>query len=674
MKKICLVSMFLFICVVPAVAETFVYEKSFHIREYAEEPMVAGDLATPFQSVTLVEGALPFGLRVCGNANICGYPTAVQITHALLRVSDANGRVADIEASLMISDDATRFDYQEIPVMRVGDTVSVNVSFQGPAPRADSCRIRKARTFTPGYAARPGARAPYIDAAPSWLWVSPDCVLTVTPDSEAVVLLILAADTAEGIEISEMYVLRSANDPASPGPLETKARAYNVDYQNRFSPNGLTLEIDGNGAYHAYGDSAMWTGTYLAGAAYYYAVTGEDYARANLEKALDATTRLRLITGVPGLIARAYEFDEWKPKRNAPYIADDPSRNSYAVKDGPFAGGRFLSTASRDQFTGVLWGNATVFELFDDASLRARASENITSMAAHLWDNKMHIMDADGRHTRHGVMSGWGIQDSEGEKNFDPYEGPARMANGMNAAMLLNWFNMAANVAPDEAARTMWRDRVMNLVSQKSNPEPGREFEKNYLKLLKTLYVYGESPYNSYWDTAWFNLNLLYNNYFHLVRFEKNSKLRERYRDVMKSVLWEDKKHIDNGCDAPEQRRAGREKNPHFTWQYLAAMGDRDPEKIFDALSELIIFPESPRAPFEIVDPMEIPTAPGHDNWACEPIPIQYRDPSDFQWQRSPYSVSPTWPSEGKGRNFPGVDVITPYWMGRWFGFIPSYL
>ncbi|GAG02418.1 unnamed protein product, partial [marine sediment metagenome] len=227
-----------------------------------------------------------------------------------------------------------------------------------------------------------------------------------------------------------------------------------------------------------------------------------------------------------------------------------------------------------------------------------------------------------------------------------------------------------ATAAPDAETGKMWRDRYRALVSKKPNPAPGRSFERNYIAHLKKLYVYGEE-YNDYWETVWFNLNLLFNNYFHLIRFEKNEKLREKYREVLR-FLWEDRKEMSGGCEYPEERRAGRERNPHFTWQYLAAQGDREPDRIFDALSELIAFPYGPRAPFEVVDPIEIRPVPGHEDWACEPIPVQYRRPSDFQWQRSPYRIGSTWPSGHDGRNFPGVDVITPYWMGRYFGYIPG--
>ncbi len=643
---------------------------AIEITSYYEQKVEVDGIGDDY-SVRIAGGSLPYGLRLTDAGVIEGYPTAVQESRAdFVAVDDAGNEVKG-SVTFRVVGNGVRLLYRELPIAEKGQKAEMRIEGTGgTAPYR--CTLRKVRTFRNGGAAKPGAKAPAVDEAPGWLTLSNDCTLTAEPDEDTIVLMLIGAADADGAEAEEFYALRSAADPGSAGWLEAKAREYNRDYQARFSPYGLTLEIDPNGAYHSYGDAAMWTGTYLAGAAYYYAVTGEDFARANLEKALNATTKLREITGVPGLIARAYEFDEWKGRRDAPYIKVNPAENSYLVEEGKYKGWRFISTASRDQFTGVLWGNDTVVDLFDDPALVDPAVENIVSMAAHIWDNKMHIMDKDGKPTRHGVMSGYGIQDSEGHVNYDPYTSPARMPNGFNGALVLNWFNMAATAARDAKTRKLWRERYKNLVSNKPNPAPGRSFERSYTSHLKKLYVYGEA-YNSYWDTVWFNLNLLFNNYFHLIRNEKRPKLRERYRAVLRN-LWEDKKEMKNGCEAPEERRAGREKNPHFTWQYLAAQGDREPDKIFEALSELIVFPQGPRAPFVVSEPVEFETVPGHEDWACEPVPVQYRKPSDFQWQRSPYRVNATWPSSGNGRNFAGVDVITPYWMGRYFGYIPSYL
>jgi hypothetical protein len=634
-----------------------------------EAKLSADGLKAPLKT-EVTAGKLPFGLSLTPDGTITGTPVAVVRTSAKIKVTDSADKSVEEDIPFAVTDAKFRLIYGDLPVAKVGKKTTLKIQGQGGAPPYLGCKIERARTFYNGGAAKFGAKAPTEEGAPVWFSVSDDCSVTVSPDKEAIVIFIISANDSAGASAKEFYAIRATTDPSKPGWLEAKAREYNKDYQDRFSPYGLTVEIDPKGAYYNYGDSAMWTGTYLAGAAYYYAVTKEDYARANLDKSLAATTRLREITGVPGLIGRAYENDEWVGKSDHPHIEPNEAQHRYLVKDGPYKGWRVLTTASRDQYTGVFWGNAAVYNVVQDPAFKKRAAENIVSMATHIWDHKMRVVDPDGKMTNHGLMSGYAISDSEGLKHYDPYNSPARIQNGYNAALLLNWFDLAANVAPDEKTREMWRTRYINLISKEPNPEPGRDFERNYLSFLKKLYVYGES-FNGYYETAWFNLNLLFNNYYDLVWNENNENLRKKYREVLR-FLWEDKTPMENGCDAPTKRRAGREKNPHFTWQYLAAQGGRDPEKIFDAVSALIIFPRGPKTTYKIVDPIDIPTVPGHPTMSCEPVPVQYRMPEDFFWQRAPYGVNTSWPQSDDGRQFAGVDVITPYWMGRYFGFVPG--
>ncbi|HOY64471.1 MAG TPA: hypothetical protein PK745_14970, partial [bacterium] len=253
------------------------------------------DGAAVGDKVEIVSGSLPHGLRLTSRNTIEGYPAGIERTTVRLRAKKADGSFAESDISFAVSSTDFRLVYREIPVAKIGETVKVSLEGQGGQAPYGGCRVVRARTYFEG-AAKPGMKAPAEDAAPAWLSVSSACELAASPDREAVVLLIVEATDSAGATASEFYAVRSSSDPSAPGWMELKAREYNKDYQDRFSPYGLTLEIDPKGAYQHYGDSAIWTGTYLAGAAYFYAVTGEDYARANMLKSLDATTRLREIT------------------------------------------------------------------------------------------------------------------------------------------------------------------------------------------------------------------------------------------------------------------------------------------------------------------------------------------------------------------------------------------
>jgi hypothetical protein len=50
---------------------------------------------------------------------------------------------------------------------------------------------------------------------------------------------------------------------------------------------------------------------------------------------------------------------------------------------------------------------------------------------------------------------------------------------------------------------------------------------------------------------------------------------------------------------------------------------------------------------------------------ACEPIPVEFRIPTDFLWQRSPFQMSGG--ADGTIETA-GIDYILPYWMSRAYG------
>jgi uncharacterized protein (TIGR03437 family) len=53
------------------------------------------------------------------------------------------------------------------------------------------------------------------------------------------------------------------------------------------------------------------------------------------------------------------------------------------------------------------------------------------------------------------------------------------------------------------------------------------------------------------------------------------------------------------------------------------------------------------------------------DDRSCEVIPVSERVQTDFLWQRSPFLLY----GGGEGKiEAPGIDLILPYWMGRYYG------
>jgi len=284
----------------------------------------------------------------------------------------------------------------------------------------------------------------------------------------------------------------------------------------------------------------------------------------------------------------------------------------------------------------------------------------------HIWDNEMKMIDLDGLTTNFGMMSGYGFD------GFDPYEFGTTLANGMNAIMLINWFQMTSQVAADEDTRQAFAERLQDLISDEENPEPGREFEHSYLDILEDSYAYAAYPPGDYFaNMKWYNAHMAFSNFFHSVRWAEDPGLRKTLLDAFGKVLWEDVEPMQSGCEKPELRRARREFNPHFSWQYLAAYGDRDPEVIFEALTQMMYWLAIPRHDYAVENPLNVETVPGQPDWACEVLPVHVRpQSSNYLWHRDPYRH--TGGNDTPGREDGGGDGFVPYWMGRYFGFVPS--
>jgi hypothetical protein len=52
---------------------------------------------------------------------------------------------------------------------------------------------------------------------------------------------------------------------------------------------------------------------------------------------------------------------------------------------------------------------------------------------------------------------------------------------------------------------------------------------------------------------------------------------------------------------------------------------------------------------------------------SCDPLPVEWRVPTDFLWQRSPFHL------DGGGSGLiesAGIDYILPYWMARYYNVV----
>ena len=145
-------------------------------------------------------------------------------------------------------------------------------------------------------------------------------------------------------------------------------------------------------SYTRCGDSATWTGHYLAAEAYRFRVTGSPHALANVRLALAGLTRLTDVTGSDLLARCAVPAD-------APWLADITSEEAangvyHATLDG--RAWVWIGNTSRDQYSGAFFGLATAYDLIPDAGLRAGMAALATRLLDRLLASAWNVVMPDG--------------------------------------------------------------------------------------------------------------------------------------------------------------------------------------------------------------------------------------------------------------------------------------
>jgi hypothetical protein len=172
------------------------------------------------------------------------------------------------------------------------------------------------------------------------------------------------------------FLVASMASAAEPGisdssTLRDKAGYFQQDLRDKHLLEGLyisivpaapagtklrhTVEEPGN-VIHA----GVWTGRYLAGVGYQYAVTQDPRVRAHGDEILHGLRKLQEVTGKPGLLARGFVRGHGPVAGWERGGADSPQ---WHQGQGPYADYRWHGDVSVDNFNAVLYGYAIYYDL-----------------------------------------------------------------------------------------------------------------------------------------------------------------------------------------------------------------------------------------------------------------------------------------------------------------------
>lgn len=179
-------------------------------------------------------------------------------------------------------------------------------------------------------------------------------------------------------------------------------------------------------------NDGLFTGVYCASQCFRYAVTGDEDAKANAKRAVDAMIILTEITGKSGFTARAtrHSFEENFMTGNR--------EEWHVCEDNPEM--EWLGETSSDEMTGHYFAYGIYYDLVADDKEKAKIAEVVKKITDHILENNFHLCDVD------GVPTTWANWEPELLNNDDRwfYE------RGTNSLEMLSFLKTTYHVTGDE--------------------------------------------------------------------------------------------------------------------------------------------------------------------------------------------------------------------------------
>jgi hypothetical protein len=359
--------------------------------------------------------------------------------------------------------------------------------------------------------------------------------------------------------------------------LAANIRARHMPFGTVLDPIFASPDSDQITGYTRCGDSALWTGTYLAGEAFRYKVTGSSEALDNVRAALAGLKSLIDVTG-DNRLARCIVL------ANSSYAAGITSEEVKNIvhQAAPYI---WLDNTSRDQVVGAFFGLGVAYDLVEVADIRATVSDLTNRLTGFIANHK------------------WSPNDD-----------------------ISNTFLLR----PEEL-------RMLLAVNNRANPAKpvGPPFLLAGTGLAIAVDVASISSY--------FKFNLDYDSFFHLYRLQNTTENLTAYK-------------LLRAFTAPHQ-------NAFFNMVDRSIQG---PDATRDAETRMLLeqWLQRPRRDLQLIRPNAVAVC---GTEACGPIPVPFRSPTDYLWQRDPFQLT----GGGSGViESAGIDYTLPYWMARYYGVI----
>jgi hypothetical protein len=439
---------------------------------------------------------------------------------------------------------------------------------------------------------------------------------------------------------------------------------------------------------HGIGDSAIWTGTYLAAEALRLKATGAAAARARV-KSLVATLHLWFnVSGAPGMLAR-FAAPAGAPQ---PVVLNDLKCGSawrvHCNVSYQGAAYDYIGHISRDQYQGVLLGYALAYEALGpaDEPTRALIREDALELVEELMKERTVQVKLSYNGTalpqfpvqmRFAVLAPAEMDGGAVALNLDTSKPDDSTMKGFqefipNLQDVLKQVPVIGGLVPPipRASSAIMLASFFRVALAVSDGVPAAAARR---AAIEAFYLGNKGlggnvsdwlAVAAQWDggtkcgDAYYGNNITMEPMYNLARLETDPARRKIIvGDVLTNKMWQTFKTT---------------KNTFFAFIYAANAASPLGSEIAAATAQLDGFKPPPRVHVAVdlrADPKYLPHESGCTDQVTHATAVDVADRpvEDFLWQRHPWKL---YDAGDLGQSEPGVDYLVAYWMGRHHGFI----
>jgi hypothetical protein len=179
-------------------------------------------------------------------------------------------------------------------------------------------------------------------------------------------------------------------------------------------------------------NDGLFTGLYCASQCFRYGATGDEQAKKNAKRAVEAMIKLTEVTGKSGFTARATRYSDDE------YFGMGNREEWHVCEDNPDC--EWLGETSSDEMTGHYFAYGLYYDLVADKKEKKKIAEVVKKITDHIIENNFHLCDVD------GVPTTWANWEPDLLNNDDRWY----FERGTNSLEILSFLKTTYHVTGDE--------------------------------------------------------------------------------------------------------------------------------------------------------------------------------------------------------------------------------